>query len=146
MKRLINTEVFFNNFKIAIRAARAKKNSEFLESCLIKDDIIDKKALKKAALMGESEVLTLLETKTALDGDKAAEAYNKNPLEYERFVENYIMKIAREGKYVVMGAEALIGYLLARLCEIKAVRIIANGIATGLSEEEIRGMLRELYG
>lgn len=146
LNKYLKADVFFNNFKIAIRAARAKKDSAFFETCLVNDTQTDKKELKKAALMGVEEVLTLLEGKTLYGGDKAAEAYRKSSLEFERFAENYLMKIASAGKYVVIGAEPLIGYLIARLAEIKAVRIIANGIETGENENEVRGMLRELYG
>ena len=146
LKKMVKAEVFFNNFKTAIRASKAKKDADFLEACLAEDGITDKKELKKAALMGVGEVLALLEGKKDYSGDKAAEAYDKNPLEYEKFAENYLMKLARAGKYAVIGAEPLIGYLVARLTEVKAARIIANGIETGEDENEIREMLRELYG
>jgi len=146
LKKIIGAGVFFDNFKTAIRAARAKKDADFLEACLLGDSVTDKNELKKAALLGADEVLALLETKKSYDGDKAVDAYKKSPLEFERFAENYGMKVAIGAKYMVIGAEPLIGYLVARLTEIKAVRIITNGIATAESEDEIRGMLRELYG
>ncbi len=143
---IVKAGVFFDNFKTAIRAARAKKGADFLENCLIDTDFIKKSELKKAALLGVEEVVALLEKCKVFDGDKAAEAYKKSPTEFERFAENYQMKMALGGKYAVTGAGPLIGYLVARLAEIKAVRIVANGTQVGESEDEIRGMLRELYG
>lgn len=146
LKEIIGAGVFFDNFKTAIRAARSKKGADFLEACLIETEEVPKKELKKAALLGVDEVVSLLEKNKTYEGDKAADAYKKSPLEFERFAENFQMKKALGGKYAVTGAEPLIGYLVARLAEIKAVRIITNGTVTGESEDEIRGMLRELYG
>lgn len=143
---IVNASVFFDNFKTAIRAARAKKGADFLENCLVDTEFVKKAELKKAALLGVEEVIALLERCKAFDGEKAAEAYKKSPLEFEKFSENYQMKKALGGKFAVTGADPLIGYLIARLAEIKAVRIIANGTQVGESEDEIRGMLRELYG
>lgn len=143
---IVNASVFFDNFKTAIRAARAKKGADFLENCLVDTEFVKKAELKKAALLGVEEVIALLERCKTFDGEKAAEAYKKSPLEFEKFSENYQMKKALGGKFAVTGADPLIGYLIARLAEIKAVRIIANGTQVGESEDEIRGMLRELYG
>lgn len=144
--KIIGAGVFFDNVKTAIRAARAKKNADFLEDCLTETEYISKKELKKAALLGVDEVLALLERVKAFEGEKTVEAYKKSPTEFERFAENFQMKMAKKGKYAVTGAEPLVGYLVARLAEIKAVRIIANGTLTGENEDEIRGMLREIYG
>lgn len=146
LKDIIKTGVFFDNFKIAIRAARAKKDADFLEECLIEIEGTPKKELKKAALLDVDEVLSLLEKNKSFEGEKVAEAYRKNPSDFERMAENIQMKKARKGKYAVTGAEPLVGYLVARLTEIKAARIIANGTQVGETEDEIRGMLRELYG
>lgn len=143
---IIKTSVFFDNIKTAIRAARAKKNADFLSLCLIDLEEMPKKELIKASLLGEEEVITLLEKNKTFEGSRAAEAYKKSPAEFEKFAENLQMKKALGGKYAVTGADPLIGYLVARLAEIKAVRIIANGTSTGENEDEIRGMLRELYG
>ena len=54
--------------------------------------------------------------------------------------------MAVKAKYVAVGAEPLIAYLQARLCEIKVARIVVNGITIGEDEEKVREMLRELYG
>lgn len=143
---IVNAGVFFDNFKTAIRAARAKKGADFLENCLVDTEVVKKVELKKAALLGVDEVIALLEKCKAFEGEKAAEAYKKSPTEFEKFSENFQMKKALGGKYAVTGADPLIGYLVARLAEIKAVRIITNGTQVGESEDTIRGMLRELYG
>ena len=146
LKEIIDASVFFDNFKTAIRAARAKKDALFLDACLTDTAEMPKKELKKAALLGVDEVIALLEKCKAFDGEQAAESYKKSPAEFERFSENFQMKKALKGKYAVTGAEPLIEYLVARLAEIKAVRMVANGTAVEMSEDEIRGMLRELYG
>ena len=56
------------------------------------------------------------------------------------------MEIARRGKRVTMGPEPLIGYLMAKEAEIKAMHILVSGLRAGQTEDSIRERLRELYG
>ena len=95
---------------------------------------------------GEEALLNRLER---LDGgrfEKAVAAYKISPSAFERQMENELMDCARRGKRVTLGPEPLIGYLLAKEAEIRALHIVASGIRTGLPEASIRERLRELYG
>lgn len=142
---VVAPRVFYDNFKIALRAARAHKDAAFLEACLVDTEEVAKKRLLDAALAGTDALLELLERLSRYDSDRAAEAYRESPAEYERFADNYVMSVARRGKSVTVGPEPLIGYLLARQAEIRAAGIVANGIATGADADDIREMLRDLY-
>ena len=146
LKTIIKTSVFYDNIKAAIRCARAKKSAAFCEACLIETPEISKSSLISAVLKGIDEVLTLLEKSACLGSAEVAAAYKKSPSEFEKTVDDIIMSVAIKAKYVAVGAEPLIAYLQARLCEIKVARIAVNGISIGESEEKVREMLRELYG
>ncbi len=143
---IIKASVFYDNIKAAIRCARAKKSVDFCEICLIDTPEISKRDLITALLKGTDEVLALLEKSSFMGGAEAAAAYKKSPSEFEKTVDDLIMSVALKAKYVAVGAEPLIAYLQAKLCEIKVARIAVNGITIGESEEKVREMLRELYG
>ena len=146
LETIIKTSVFYDNIKAAIRSARAKKSMDFCEACLIDTPELSKKDLISAVLKGADEVLTLLEKSSALGAAEAAAAYKRSPSEFEKTVDDLIMSEVVKAKYVAVGAEPLIAYLQARLCEIKVARIVVNGITIGEGEEKVREMLRELYG
>ena len=146
LETIIKTSVFYDNIKAAIRCARAKKSVAFCEACLIDTPELSKKDLIPAVLKGPDEVLALLEKASALGSAEAAAAYKRSPSEFEKTVDDLLMSVAVKAKYVAVGAEPLIAYLQARLCEIKVARIVVNGITIGEDEEKVREMLREVYG
>ncbi len=146
LETLIKASVFYDNIKAAIRCARAKKSVDFCKVCLIDTPEIPKNDLIAATLKGTDEVLALLERSSFMGGAEAAAAYRRSPSEFEKTVDDLIMSVAIKARYVAVGAEPLIAYLQARLCEIKVARIAVNGITIGESEEKVREMLRELYG
>ena len=107
---------------------------------------MDQAELKKAALAGESEPTGYLEQKDLYGSREAMAAYRESPSAFEKWVDDRLMGIARQGRRVTMGPEALIGYLLGKETEIKAVHILASGLRAGQPEEAVRERLRELYG
>lgn len=146
LSEIIRTTVFYDNIKAAIRCARANKSGDFCDICLVDTDVLSKKRLKEAVLKGTDEVLSLLEGVSAYKGAEAVQAFKASPAEFERFADNLLMSVAVKAKYIAVGAEPLIAYLLAKLAEIKVCRIVINGIATGEEQSKTREMLRELYG
>lgn len=144
--KLVRASVFYGNIKAALRAARAGKSRGFLEECLTETGAVSKKALIGAALAGEKALLELLVSARELCGGVAAEEYKRSAGDFERFVDNYLLKTASESRYVTIGYEPLVGYMIAKQAEIKNLRIIYSGVKTGQPEEKIRERLRELYG
>jgi V/A-type H+-transporting ATPase subunit C len=143
---LIKISVFYDNMKAAIRCARVGKSADFCEKCLVSTPPFDKKRIKEATLKGVDAVLALLASVAAYRGADAAAAYKISPSEFEKFTDNLLMSVVIRAKYVAVGPEPLVAYLQAKLAEIKAVRIVASGIATGEDSGKTREMLRELYG
>lgn len=144
--KLITVTVFYNNIKAALRAARANKSAAFLNTVLTETGVVSKKAMVTAALGGEEKLLELLAGATALGGPEATEAYRRSPAEFEKFADDCVIKAARQCKYITVGIEPIVGYMLARKAEITDLRIIYSGIKTGQPTEKTRERLRELYG
>lgn len=142
---LIRTTVFFANIKSALRAAKAGKNAAFLDCTLVDTGYISADRVKKAALGGVDDLLEILPLAGNM-GIGAAAAYKVSSGEFERYCDNYIMSVARKARFITMGVEPVVGYMMARLYEIKNLRIVYSGIKTGQPQEKTLGRLRELYG
>lgn len=143
LSRLMTAMVFYDDVKIAIRAARTGKDAAFLDLALCPCPGVDRTDWKRAVLSGE--VLELLERLPDYRCREAVEQYRASPAAFEKWVDDYLLSIAREGKYVALGAEPLIGYLMARETEIKALHMLASGLRTGQHETELRERMRMLY-
>ena len=144
--KLITVIVFYNNIKAALRGAKANKSAAFLETALTETGVVSKKAMISAALVGEEKLLELISKATELGGAEVAEAYRSSPAELEKFAEDRIINTAKQCKFITVGIEPIIGYMLARKAEITDLRIIYSGIKTGQPTEKTRERLRELYG
>lgn len=144
--KLITVTVFYNNMKAALRAAKANKTAAFLDTALTETGVVSKKAMVQAALVGEEKLLELMSKAVELGGADAAEAYRRSPAEFEKFVDDRVITAAKKCKYITVGIEPIVGYMLARKAEITDLRIIYSGIKTGQPTEKTRERLRELYG
>ncbi len=143
--QLVRVSVFFDNMKSALRAAKAQKGGAFLDETLVNTGFISAERVKAAALSGVDALLDIMPLAGAF-GTGAAAAYKASPSEYERYCDDYIMLIAKKARFITMGVEPVVGFMMARLYELKNLRIIYSGIKTGLPQEKILGRLRELYG
>ncbi len=64
----------------------------------------------------------------------------------ERISDNYLANFLKESSYDIFSPASLFSYFHARKNNIQLIRSILVGKQTGLSEYEIRKMLRKLYG
>ncbi len=78
---------------------------------------------------------------------KGLESYQKTMRlsEFERILDNYLMKLNIASKSIVFGPEPVFSYLAAKEAEMKALRIIMVSKLNKISPESIRERLRELY-
>ena len=147
LREYFQTQIFYNNVKIAIRASRAKPTRDYLEKSLCEVPHFRKKEIIDAALKGYDSLIGELSKDSACECDKAMEAYKESPSAFEKFTDDKLMRLAREScKRTCEGAEPLLGYYLGREAEKKMIHIIASGIRTGADVDNIRERLREIYG
>ena len=144
----IKTDVFYRNVKTALRAALTDAPKSYYDKALIEGlDGFDKKDITKAALKGLDELCDYLALKDRYSCAKAIEEFKSSPAAFERYSENLLIKLAKEKcKIAGNGAEAALGFYIARLAEGKAVHIIAAGIETASESEITRERLRDMYG
>lgn len=146
IKDLITVSVFYKNIKAALRAAKTGRSAQFTESTLTETGVVSKKAMVTAALGGEEKVLELLGKAVTVGGAEAAEAYKKSPGDFEKYADNRLLSTAKRCKYITIGIEPLIGYMLARKAQITDLQIIYSGVKTGQGSDKTLERLRELYG
>ena len=142
---IVVLQVFYADVKIALRAARTDRRSLFLEEALCPCGGMKPEEWIRALRGGEEEFLALLERQNAHGSRGAAEAYRQSPAAFEKWVDDRLMETARRAKSVTLGAAPLVGYLLAKETEIRAVHMLASGIRTGQSADTMRERGRLLY-
>ena len=100
-----------------------------------------------ATLKGSEALIDELSRYSEYECSKAIEQYKLSPSSFERFVDDKLIKMAKEScKRTSEGAEPIIGYYLGSEAEKKVIHIIASGIRTNSNSEIIRERLREIYG
>ncbi len=147
LKKYLERLVFFAEVKIALRAAKTSATETYLEQALCECEGLDIPAVIKASVSGESELIKYLEKINSNDCAKAVALYKKSPSEFEKFVDDGTMKLARElCRHSCAGAEPLLGYCIGCEYDRKTVNIISGGIKTKTSPDKIRERLRVSYG
>ena len=129
----------FYNIKIAKRAERAAKDKEFLNLALADESQIDRSGLISAALSG-----SVAEYISSSGFDEAASALEAGYSEFEKYADNKLTDYMKDTKYITMGVEPLISYILRKQTEIQNVRVILNGKTNGISADVIRKRIREV--
>ncbi|MBQ1507179.1 MAG: V-type ATPase subunit [Ruminococcus sp.] len=147
LSEYFKTTVFYNNIKIALRSSRTSAGKDYLVKALCEVEGFRTGAVINAALKGEDYLVGELEKYSEYDCNKAIAEYKKSPSGFERFVDNKLILAAKEiCKRAGEGAEPIVGYFIGCMAEKKIIHIIASGIRTKTSAEQIRERLREIYG
>lgn len=145
--KYFNTLVFYNNIKIAIRSSRTGTGRDYLLKALCDVDDFRKNDIINASLKSYESLIDELSKYSEYDCKNAIEEYKNSPSAFERFVDNKLIKMAKDScKRTSEGMDPLIGYYLGSDAEKKVIHIIASGIRTNTDTDSIRERLREIYG
>ena len=113
-----------------------------MKKAMAECDTLDKERLIHAAVSGMEQIMSYLaETKY---GDGAL-ALAESASAFERWCDNRIIETIKPQKYNPFTVGPIVAYILARLNEIKTVRIILTCKLNQLPEEAIRERVREMY-
>lgn len=139
---LAERTLFVANLQIALRGAEMGKSKEFLIDSTAKGGIMDAETLISLVLEGRQ---TLAEKLSENGMQKIADGVLKSNLATEKALDNYLLDYVKGAKYQSFGISPLIGYYLARINEVKTVRILLCCKRTGLTEAETKERVRNLY-
>ncbi len=130
------------NIKIALRCLRTGKSADFVSEALADIESFDKKALCEAVSFGEEELCRFVRS---LGYENLSESIKKGYAAFEKVSDDIIIERVKSAKYKSLGVSPLAAYYFAADAEVKTVRIILSCKKNGLSGENIRERVRELY-
>ncbi len=131
------------NIKIAVRSLLAGKGREFMESAMVECSALDKAQLIDASQQKGLEGIIEYLSKTSYA--KAAPALKESGALFEKECDNRLIALLKPLKAEFFSIEAVAAYYLARLNEIKTVRILLTAKANGLEQKYTAERLREMY-
>jgi len=127
------------NLRTAVRACRQGRGAEVLGACLVSGGSIDKNVFLTFDFESGFSATSLA---AAAELGAAAAKGDTGLLEFERELDNALIKYMQSAKYVAFDERPIIAYIAAKESEAMAVRIIMAGKLEGLSGDEIRSRLR----
>jgi V/A-type H+-transporting ATPase subunit C len=148
LKKLIEIYIDLANIKILIRLKALDKSLDFLQKVVLSggsipqevyieclnepfEKIIEKFKLTPYHILCEEGINSYLAT--------------NSPSRFEKLSDDFIMSFIKKSKYLTLGIEPLVGYLIGKQTEIQNVRIIMVGKINNINNDVIRERLREIY-
>ncbi len=142
-KKYANHNAAVANIKTAVRALMANKGKDFLEASLTECDAFEKSGLIAAAASKGVEGIVEYLSKT--DYANVASALKESGALFEKECDNRLIRILKPLKMDYFTIEPVAAYYLARLNEIKTVRMLLTAKSNGLEEKYTAERLREMY-
>lgn len=130
------------DIRIAVRSQKTGKSVEFMKRAMAECESLNVDQLARAAAGGMEAVVEYLGGTVYAQG---GQAIAESPSAFERWCDNRLMQDMQPQKYEVFSVGPLVAYVLARLNEIKTVRIILSGKQNGFSDDSIRERVRDMY-
>lgn len=128
VKEYVDAVISSADIKTAFRGAKTHRSEEFYNNALCGSISLDKTALTRAARKGEDDVITYI---TSVGFAKAAAALKVSLFEFEKAVDQKIMRIIDGAVFENFSIDPLIAYGIKRENEIKNLRICIAGVRTG---------------
>jgi len=148
LKGIIVFMIDLVNIKMFLRIREMKKNRDYLKKALITGGRVD---INRFINNYEEPLEKIIEEIKYTQYGKVFEEgvssfiHTKNLSEIERLFDNLLIKHIKRYKYVSIGLESLVCYLIAKENEVKNVRIIISGKIGNIADDVIRRRLRENY-
>ncbi|HHX75477.1 MAG TPA: V-type ATP synthase subunit C [Firmicutes bacterium] len=139
--------VDLTNIKTFLRVRRMQRAKSFLAAVLLPGGSLDLLAMLDLTDPLEVIVDRLASLPYAQVVAEGVQLFQQTGTltRYEKLADNFLLERVRQAKYVTLGPEPVIGYLLAKENEIKIIRIVLTGKINRLPVAEIRERLRDAY-
>jgi len=148
IKDLVTLFIDVANIKVFLRIKTLNKTWDFLQKVLIPGGSIDSKLyIKNLENSIDSFIDALQFTSLGAFLQDGLESFKTTGTltKFEKLSDNLILDYIKKAKYIPLGIEPLVGYLMAKEMEIKNARIVMVGKINNISNEVIRERLREAY-
>jgi V/A-type H+-transporting ATPase subunit C len=148
IKDLVTLFIDLANIKVFLRVKALNKSFDFLQKILIPEGSINIKLFIENLDNPLDSIIDALQftsigpyLQEGIENFKVTGTLTK----FEKLSDNSIMDYVKKSKYVSLGIEPLVGYLMAKEMEIKNARIVMVGKINNISNEVIKERLREAY-
>lgn len=148
IKDLVTLLIDLANIKVFLRVKALNKTWDFLQKVLIPEGSISSKVfIQNLDNSLDSFIEAIKFTSLGEFLEEGIESFKTTATltKFEKLSDNLILNYVKKSKYISLGIEPLVGYLMAKEMEIKNARIIMVGKTNNISNEVIRERLREAY-
>jgi len=146
--RLVRARIDLINVSIAIRILRmhcGDAGVALLSDALPDGGELAKKTLIEHFCAGEDSLLSYLRSTAYGRFVNAFLASDRSTSSLDRVADDFWMEIVKETKFIPVGLEVMVAFLLGHEYEVKNLRIVLAGKEAGLAAPTIRERIRESY-
>ena len=130
------------NIKSAVRCCIMRKQREFTERAVASAGTLDAESLIRAAADGMEAIYSYLSRTVYSD---AVHELKLGISAFERWCDNQIIEAIRPQRYEFYTIDPIAAYILARMTEIRSVKLILSAKVNALSMDIITERLRDTY-
>jgi len=148
LEKLFSIQIDLNNIRTFLRLKEIAKGRDYLEKCLISGGVLERDHFLEWFEGPLESFVDSLRFKDyyeivnrGVENWKRSESFSL----LEKLFDDYLLNFVKEAKYISLGIEPLIGYLVAKEMEVKNLRTVIVGKFNGLSLEIIKERLRKSY-
>jgi V/A-type H+-transporting ATPase subunit C len=145
---LVRTKIDLVNVSIAVRILRMQNGDAgkaLLEEALLDGGTVARKTLLSWFSEGESALLANLAGTQYTRLADAILAGDGSSATLDRVADDFWMSMIAETKFIPVGLEVMVSFLLAHEYEVKNLRIVLAGKEAGVPVSTIRERIRESY-
>ncbi len=146
--RLVRAKIDLLNISMTLRILRMQSGEAgrgLLEEALLAGGTLEVSALLKLYSLKEDALMAEI---ARSDYGKLVELYRESDGSasvFDRLADNYWMGLILETKFIPVGLEVMVAFLLGHEYEVKNLRIVLSGKEAGLSAKTICERIRESY-
>lgn len=144
----VKFNIDITNLKTFIRIKAQERSIEFLDKVFISDGTLvygQFASYINETLERFADKLSYTNFSKWSDQGIAEYIRNGDLGSIDRYGDNYIITHIKKTKFVSLGTEPIIAYIIARENEIRALRIILTGKKSNVHPEKIRERMRDVY-
>ena len=146
--RIVTAKIDLANLMILLRVLRMRSGEAgraLLEDALLEGGKLSPDTLTACYNAGEDSLWGTLKGTEYREFAEALYVSDKSLAAAERISDNAVMKIIREAKFIPMGLEVMVAFLLGHEYEVKNLRIVLSGKEAGVDTKTIRERIRDSY-
>lgn len=138
LKTVVKLQCFEAAIKIALRCSFTGKGSEFALEALPDCPGINKQTLTEKSVSADAVADYISQTEFSEFSDSISLGFTA----FEKACDEKIFSLLEKSKTAILSPDPVIAYWIRKTFEVKNVRIILSGKATGIGADEIRSKLR----